>query len=167
MSIFEQAVHGRRLSTPHLHFHNTQLMAQFAHLAESIGAWCEAETMHTTPKGSRRGDVAIHDSEQLADIVIVCAQVAWLLGVEISETVFDLPETGRPDPPELLGRLARGLRQANWTLCAMALACLVADCAQLARARSGTDLRAVIKAKLAADEQRHFCQDAYGATRLN
>lgn len=155
MSIFERAVvsvHGRGLPTavPPLHFHNTRLMMQMVRLVEEIGEWHESE----------------HEINELADIVIVCAQVAWLLGVQINEAVFEAPGAFSEDAnlAEMAGMLARSLRKNDGTMMAMSLACLVGDCVALAQAQGCPDLRPVIEAKLAADEKRGF---SHGSPRAN
>lgn len=144
-TIFQQCVasvqrRGFHTERPPLHFHNAPLMEQFNRLVEEVGEWSESG-----------GNV-----DELADVVIVCAQVAYLMGVELSEAVFDIPHSTGTNLVEMLGTLARGLRRNDSTMYALALSCLVGDCVLLARENGEADLRARIVAKLAADEQRGY-----------
>jgi len=125
-------------------------MAQVARLVEEIGEWHESD----------------HEINELADIVIVCAQVAWLLSVQINEAVFTTAGlcSEEANLAEMAGMLARSLRKNDGTMMAMSLACLVGDCVALAREQGCPDLRPVIEAKLAVDEKRGF---GHGSPRAN
>jgi hypothetical protein len=152
MSIFNQAVEsvhkrGFHSAVPSIHFHNVRLMAQLARLAEEIGEWSESW-----------GNVS-----ELADVVIVVAQVAWLLQVDLHESTFDVPTSQTANLSEMLGTLTRGLRKNDATMIAMSLNCLVADCVLLARENGVLDLKFIIQAKLTADEKRGYLHGA----RLN
>lgn len=155
-TIFQECVESVRRrgfydARPAFHFHNALLMAHVCRLAEEIGEWQESG-----------GNV-----EELADIVIVCAQIAYLMDVELSEATFEIPGSVGANLGEMLGTLARGLRRNDRTMYSMALSCLVGDCVLLARANGEEDLRARIVAKLAADEKRGYLHGAQWSPRLN
>lgn len=144
MTIFDRAVasviaRGFHTTEPSNHIANRWLMAQFVRLVEEVGEWEESQGV-----------------SELADVVIVCAQIAYLLGLELYEDVFIFAPATDGNLPALLGALARGLRKNDATMIATALSCLIGEAVGAAKARKIYDLRLVIMAKLNADEKRGF-----------
>lgn len=154
-SIFDlavQSVYSRGFHTvvPAPNICNPRVMAQLVRLGEEIGEFEEAKTK-------------VQAVSELADVVIVCAQLAWLLGIGLNESIF---RTSALDAslPMAYGTLCRGLRKNDETMIDVSLRLLVASCAALARENECNDLGPAIEAKLAADEKRGWM---HGAPRLN
>lgn len=129
------------------HWKNANLVANLARLAEEIGEWSESK----------------NEVDELADIVIVCAQLAYLLEFELSLSLFEMEDTGDVNLTELLGTFARGLRKNDSSMYQMALSCLVGDCVQLAKRGGCVDFVAQIANKLRRDDLRGYLHGA----RLN
>lgn len=137
-----QSVYNRGFHTvvPAPNICNPRVMAQLVRLGEEIGEFEEAKTK-------------LQLVSELADVVIVVAQLAWLLGVDLNESIF---KTSALDASLSMayGTLCRGLRKGDATMIDVSLRLLVASCAALARENECDDLRPAIEAKLTADEKR-------------
>jgi NTP pyrophosphatase (non-canonical NTP hydrolase) len=151
-SVYRRGFYG---GFPHL-AGEPQLMAQFIRLSEEVGEEERARLqMSHTPSHHTAGALA----EELADVAIVLAQIAWLTGMEagVAEAVSHSIRTieGTTLPAEL-GELGRALRKAEpgrYEPVHLRIVRMAALCRILASQR-GYNLEDLILRKLAQDEER-------------
>lgn len=134
---------------------NWRIMAQFTRLVEEIAEFTEANLWE--PRSEKT-------QSEIADVLIVLSQLAWLTGMEPSQLaarpVVTNPlietEPNKRNITIVLGSLARALRKMNQDTHAVHAA--ISSLAQQMHFRCKTagfkDIEAVILAKCAADEQR-------------
>lgn len=144
-TIFDRAVQsvfdrGFHTVIPAPNICNPRLMAQLVRLGEEIGEFEEAKS---------KAEAVL----ELADVVIVCAQIAWLLGIGLNESIFRASALDA-SLPMAFGTLCRGLRKNDPTMIDVSLRLLVASSVALARENECADLCAVIETKLSVDERR-------------
>lgn len=134
---------------------NWRIMAQFIRLTEEVAEFTEANLWEPRSEKTR---------DEIADVLIVLSQLAWLTGMEPSQLAARPAVTSSTVETEpnkrnitiVLGTLARALRKMNQDTHAVHAA--ISSLAQQMHFRCKTagfkDIESVILAKCAADEQR-------------
>lgn len=131
---------------PHL-CEDCLLMAQVLRLAEEVGE------VEAAKRASGHGPAWV---EELADVAIVCAQVAWLTGMDLPSLAAPQTQLAGTTLPIELAKLMRSLRKAapgSYGEIHAGLQRMVWVAKTLA-AQCGAQLAPIITAKLEADEQR-------------
>jgi hypothetical protein len=152
-TIYDEAVQSvkRRgfydnISSPR--FENPMLMAQYARLIEEIGEYEEAI------RGCASEDSIVNE---LADVVIVAAQMGHLTGADFVEwREFENGKINGCALVQLAGQWARYTRKGQNAKASVALLNIVRWCRIVASQRGIASFDAVIRQKLATDETRGY-----------